>query len=116
MAAADCKDPRRDHLRHRVQDARGIVTVADGVGQPAADTKAAFGLEQQQEAAVGRLVAALEIDCELLKGHGWQIEREGRILAHGCGAGRRYASTQADTGLLRESRALRHSLSPNCEA
>jgi hypothetical protein len=39
-------------------------------------------------ASVGRLVAAAEIDCELLAADGWQVEGKQRIVGHGgCGAG-----------------------------
>ena len=35
--------------------------------------------------AVGGLIAAVEIDCELLGVDGWQIEGKRRSVDHGCG-------------------------------
>lgn len=54
-------------------------------GKSLADAEALLGLTEQQGAAVGRLVAAVEIDCELLAGDGWQVEWEQAIVGHGRG-------------------------------
>jgi hypothetical protein len=54
-----------------------VATIGEAVGEPGADAAGALGLAQQQQAAVRGLVAALEINCELLAMNGWQVEREG---------------------------------------
>jgi len=54
----------------------------------ASGTELALRLPQQQQTAIGGLVAALEIHCEFLAADCWQVEGKRRIVVHrGCGAG-----------------------------
>ena len=67
-----------------------------------------FGRSQQQQPAVGRLIAAVKINCELLAGDGWQVERKRRSVGHGRSVSRRRKHARLDNGLLRDLNELRH--------
>ncbi len=54
-----------------VPDAGLVAPVGHGVGQPPAHAKPPLSLAQQEQTSVGGLVAALEINCELLALDGW---------------------------------------------
>ena len=109
VAAGDRHGAHADELGHRVHDAGRIAIVGHRCGEPLADAEPRLSLAKEQQTAVGRLVAAGEIYCELLAGDGWQIEWQWRILGHGgCGVRCGYAGTRGRTRLLRESRPLRH--------
>ena len=109
VAATDGHGAGRDTFGHGMPDPGRVTPAGHRTGQPPADAGLLPGLPQQPETGAGGLVAAIEINCELLADGGWRIKGQRRILAHG-GRGARcgYAGTEADTGLLRESRPLRH--------
>jgi hypothetical protein len=66
----------------------GIAAVRHRPREPPAHTDITLRLPQQQCTAVGRLIAAFEIDAEFLAADGGQIERKQRIVGHGgCGTG-----------------------------
>jgi hypothetical protein len=48
-----------------------IAVVGHGSSKPPAYAELALRLAEQEQAGVGRLVAAEEIDCELLAADGW---------------------------------------------
>jgi hypothetical protein len=87
VATRDGEGARCDQLEHPMLDAALIATIEHGASEPPADAKPPLGFPQQQLPCIRRLVAALEIDCELLALDGWQIKGEQRIVGHGgCGA------------------------------
>jgi hypothetical protein len=66
-------------------------------------------MRAQQQTSIGRLVATLKNNCELLAVHRWQVKGKQRILGHGgCGAGLIREATRRSNGLLRESASSRH--------
>lgn len=65
MEAAACSGSKRN-------TAALIAAGEHGLGQPPDDAELALRLAQQQQAGVGRLGTAREIDCELLAAEGWQ--------------------------------------------
>jgi hypothetical protein len=78
--------------------------------QQPAHTDITLRLPQQQCTAIGRLIAALEIDGEFLATDGWQFERKRRIVVQGrCGGGLIREATRWNNELLRESAAFRQS-------
>ena len=83
VAGRDGHGAHGDEFGHLMHDAGRVAVVGHGGGEPSADAGGGFRLPQQQQTAVGRQVAAGEIDCELLTGDGWQIEGQRRILVHG---------------------------------
>jgi hypothetical protein len=86
VAAADGEGARRDQLDHLVPDAALVAQIGHGVGEPRTHAEPPLRLAQQEQTAVGGLIAALEINCELLALDGWQVERQRRIVNHGgCG-------------------------------
>ena len=88
VAAGDRRDTRHHHFEHRVPDAVCIAAIRHRVGKPPAHTERALRLSQQQQAAIGGLVAAVKINCELLAADRWKVEGKRRIVGHGgCGAG-----------------------------
>ena len=74
IAAADAEHARFNDLAHPMPDARQISPVPHGRGKPGKDAGLLLGATQQQHAGVRRLVAAIEINCELLARNGWQLE------------------------------------------
>jgi hypothetical protein len=80
VAAGDRRDARRHHLDHLVLDMVGIAAVRHRLRQPPAHTDITLRLPQQQCTAIGRLIAAFEIDREFLPADGGQIERKQRIV------------------------------------
>ena len=66
VAAGDCTDARHHHFEHRVPDAARIAVIRHRIGKPPAHAELALRLSQQQQTAVGRLVAAPKISCEFL--------------------------------------------------
>jgi hypothetical protein len=66
VAAGDRRHPRHQHFEHRMSDATLIAPIRHGVRKPPAYTDQALRLSQQQEAAIGGLVAAVKINCEFL--------------------------------------------------
>lgn len=83
VAAADRQRAGLDQLDERMLDPGWITAIGQAGGEPRADAGCALGLAQQQEAAVRGLVAAIEIDCELLAADGWKIEGKQRSFGHG---------------------------------
>ena len=96
-------------------DARGIAQIADAAGKPLADRNTPLRLAQQQQPPVGGLVAAFEIDCELLARDGWKVEGKRRIVIHGGVACGRNAKHSSGNELLRVSNDLRHTPSQNAQ-
>jgi hypothetical protein len=97
VAAADRQHAHLDQLHERMLDAGGIAQVADAAGKPRADAKTSLRLAQQQQTPVGGLIAACEIDCELLARDGWKIEGKKRIVIHGgvaCGRNAKHSVWQ----------------------
>ena len=70
-AAADGKDPGLQKLGHLVRDAGRIAPITDRSAKPVRDPELALGLAQQQQAAIGRQLATIETNCELLAQDGW---------------------------------------------
>jgi hypothetical protein len=66
VAAGDRRHPCHQHFEHRMSDATLIAPIRHGVRKPPAYTDQALRLSQQQEAAIGGLVAAVKINCEFL--------------------------------------------------
>src|SRR5258708_34283426 len=83
VAAGDGEGARRDQLDHLMPDAALVAPIGHGVGESPAHAEPPFSLAQQEQTTVGRLIAALEINCELLALDGWQVERQRRIVNHG---------------------------------
>jgi hypothetical protein len=109
MAAGDRHDARRHHLDHLVLDMVGIAAVRHRLRQQPAHTDITLRLPQQQCTAIGRLIAAFEIDGEFLATDGGQIKRKRRIVSHsGCGAGLIREATLGNTSLLCESGTFRN--------
>ena len=109
VAAGDGRGPRHHQLEHRVANAALVTVVGHRIGDPPAHAELPLGLANEQQPGVGRLLAALEIDCELLAPDGCQVELERDILHHGgCGAGLIREARRLDSEMLRESRHLHH--------
>ena len=110
IAAGDRRDTCHHHFEHRVSDAVCIAAIGHRVGKSPAHTERALLFSQQQQAAVGGLVAAVEINCELLAADRWKIEGKRRIVGHGgCGGRQMHRVIRWNTDLLRESRSSRYS-------
>jgi hypothetical protein len=93
-----------------VPDAVRIAAIRHRIGKSPAHTELALRLPQQQQTAIGRLVAAVKIHCEFLAAHTWKVEGKRRIVGHGgCGARLIRDAIRLNTDLLRESLASRHS-------
>jgi len=108
VAAADADDARADDLAQLMDEARRVAPVAQSRCHPRDDAEPLLGSPEQQHAGVRRLVATVEIDCELLPGDGWQIEGKRDSLRHGRGVPLRPRHARFDNGLLRDFNALRH--------
>jgi hypothetical protein len=110
IAAGDRRDTRHHHFEHRVSDAVCIAAIRHRVRQPPAHTERALLFSQQQQAAIGGLVATVEINCEFLAAHRWKVEGKRRIVGHGgCGGRQMHIAIRRNTDLLRESRSSRYS-------
>jgi hypothetical protein len=109
VTAGDGQHAGADEFEHRVVDARGVPAIPHGPAKPRAHAHLLFGRPEQQQACIGRLVAAVEINCEFLPRHGWQDEGKRRSVGHGCGVPLRRKHARLDNGLLRDFIALRHS-------
>ncbi len=109
VTAADAEHTRADDLGEAMADARRIAPLWKRCGKSGADAGLQVGHAQDQRACVGRLVAAIEIDCGFIAAHGWQVEGKQRSVGHGCGVLRWNAARRLDTDLLRDLSALRHS-------
>jgi len=110
VAAGDGEGPRRDQLDHLVPDPALVAPIGHGVGEPPAHADPPLRLAQQEQTTVGRLIATLEINCELLAPDGWQVKRQRRIVDHGaCGVAVIREARRLDTDLLRHPRHLHHS-------
>src|SRR5580692_10450847 len=93
-----------------MSDAALIAPIRHRAREPPANTGRALRLSQQQQAAVGGLVAAVKINCEFLTADRWKVEREQRMVVHGgCGGALMHIATCLDNDLLRESRSWRYS-------
>jgi hypothetical protein len=93
-----------------MSDAIRIAPIRHGVRKQPAYTERALRLSQQQNATIGGLVAAVEINCEFLTADRWKVEGKRRIVGHGgCGAGLIRKALCLDNDLLRESRSWRYS-------
>ena len=114
MPAGDRRRARHHHLKHHVSDTIRIATIGHRVRKPPAHTKLALRLPQQQQTGIGRLRAAVKIDCELLAADSWQVKGKQRIVDHGgCGRELIREATRPNTDLLRESLTSRHSRRKN---
>jgi hypothetical protein len=110
MAAGDRRDTRHHHFKHRVPDAVCIAAIRHRVRKPPAHTERALLFSQQQEPAIGGLVAAVKINGELLAADRRKIEGKRRIVGHGgCGGRQMHRAIRWNTDLLRESRSSRYS-------
>ena len=104
----------RHDLDHLVLDMVGIAAVRHRPREPPAHTDITLRLPQQQCTAIGRLIAAFEIDGEFLAVDGRQIERKQRIVGHGgCGTRLIREATRWNNDLLCESAAFRQSRRKN---
>jgi len=109
VAAGDRRAARHHHLEHRVPDPVRIAAIRHRFRKPPAHPELALGFSQQQQTSIGRLVATLKINCELLAVHRWQVEGKQRIVGHGgCGTGLIREATCRANDLLRESASSRH--------
>jgi hypothetical protein len=110
VPACNRRHGRHHHLEHRVPDAVRIAAIPHRFRKPSAHPELALRLAQQQQASIGRLVAAIKIDCEFLAPKRWQLEGKRCSVGHGgCGARLIREATCRNNDLLRESLALRHS-------
>ena len=110
VAAGDRRHPRHQHFEHRVSDTSLIATIGHRLRKPPAHTERALRLAQQQQAAIGRLIAALKINCEFLAADGWKAKGKQHIVIHGgCGARLMCEALCRNNDLLRESAASCHS-------
>src|SRR5271170_760608 len=86
-----------------MSDATLIAPIRHGVRKPPAYTDRALRLSQQQEAAIGGLVAAIKINREFLTADRWKVEGKQRIVGHGsCGARLIHGAIYLRYDLLRE--------------
>lgn len=77
--------------------------------EPAAHAELGLSLPQQQQARVGRLVAAVKIHREFLAANGWQVEGKRLSVFITAVARRRlHEAVRLDSDCLRKSRILRH--------
>ena len=109
IAAANAEDARANNITQTVANAQAIAPIGQRRGEPADDADLLLSGTQRQKAAVRRLVAAVEIDCELLGTDGWQSEGKRRSVDHGCGVPLRRRHARLNNGLLRDLNGLRHS-------
>jgi hypothetical protein len=87
IATGDRRDTCHHHFEHRVSDTVWIAAIRHRIGKAAAHTERALPFSQQQQPAIGGLVAAVKINCELLAADRWKVEGKRRIVEHGgCGA------------------------------
>jgi hypothetical protein len=64
---------------------------------------------KQQQASIGRLVAALKISCEFLASNRWKVEGMRSSVGHGgCGVALVHDAIRLNIDLLRESRLSRY--------
>ena len=73
-AAADAEHAGPNDLIEAMTDARRIAPICQRCRHPLDDADPLLGGPQQQYARVRRLIAAVEINCELLARDGWQVE------------------------------------------
>src|SRR5277367_2357684 len=110
VAAGDRGHPRHQHFEHRMSDAALIAPIRHRAREPPAYTGRPLRLSQQQQAAIGGLVAAVKINRELLTADRWKVERKQRIVVHGgCGGALMHIAIRRNIDLLRESRSRRYS-------
>src|SRR5277367_3099947 len=110
VAAGDRGHPCHQHFEHRMSDAALIAPIRHRAREPPAYAGRALHLSQQQEAAIGGLVAAVKINCEFLTADRWKVEGKQRIVGHGgCGARLIHGAICLHNDLLRESRPWRYS-------
>jgi hypothetical protein len=108
--AGDRRHPRHQHFEHPVSDTSLIAAIGHRRHKPPADTERALRLAQQQQAAIGRLITALKINCKFLAADGWKAKGKQRIVIHGgCGARLMCEALCRNNDLLRESAAPCHS-------
>jgi hypothetical protein len=110
IATGDRSDTRHHQFEHRVSDPVRIAAIGHRVRKSPAHTERALRFSQQQQATIGRLVAAIKIDCELLAADSWQVEGKRRIVGHGgCGVRLMREALCLNNDLLRESLVSRYS-------
>ena len=85
VAAADAEHARRDDLGQTMPDARRITSIRPCRRHARADADLLLGATQEQHTGIRRLIAAIEIDCEFLARHSWQVEWKRRSVGHGRG-------------------------------
>jgi hypothetical protein len=106
IAAGDRRDTCHHHFEHRLSDAVGIPAIGHRVGKSPAYTDRALLFSQQQQAAIGGLVATVEINCEFLAAHRWKVEGKRRIVGHGAVAEGSCTSQFVETPICYVNRGL----------
>jgi hypothetical protein len=85
VSAGDRRNARHRHLEHRMPDAVRITAIRHRFGDPPAHTKLALHLPQEQQAGIGRRVAAVKINCEFLAPDApCYLDRRRTSLSHHC--------------------------------
>ena len=83
MAAGNGQHAEQQHLLNRVADPAGIAPVLHAGRQHARQAQAPVRLPQEQQAAIRRNRAAIEVRGHFLAANGWKIEGKKAIVAHG---------------------------------
>ena len=109
VATRDRTNARHHHFEHRMPDAIRIAVIWHRFCKPPAHPKLALRLPQQEQASIGRLVAALKISCEFLASNRWKVEGKRSSVGHGgCGVALIHDAIRLDIDLLCESRLSRY--------
>ncbi len=114
IATRDGEDAGAEHVRDRVRHAGRIAPIRDDARQPLGDAKAALGLGQEYDAAVGRQASTVERGGDLLAAHGWKREG-GRCIVHhgGCGTVQSVAGVGVSNQILRCFKCLSYIRQPS---
>jgi len=86
VSGRDRQDARPQDVRQRVKHPRGIPSVGDQGREPVGDAALAFGLGQQQHAAIRGDPSAIKGGADLLARKGWHRGEDGCRIGHGGGA------------------------------
>jgi hypothetical protein len=62
----------------------GMAPVTEDLGDPANETQAAFDFPKQENAGVGRDLAAVEVDLDLFSLYIFKKKAFGATIIHGC--------------------------------
>ena len=108
VAAAEAEHAGCDDLGQLMFDARRIAPIGQRCGHAVDDANLLLGRAQQQHARIQRLIAAIEINCELLAANRWQVEGKRRSVDHGRGVPLRRRHACLATVCSSDFNELRH--------